>query len=74
MSDTSPTIQAMQDEAIRRLGPEARMRLAWDLSELARAFFRAGLEAREGPVTDRRAAVAWARAALMGDRCSPERR
>jgi hypothetical protein len=74
VNDTSPAIQTMQDEALRRLGPEARMRLAWELSALAGAFFRAGLEEREGPVTDREAAEALARAALRGEDGSPELR
>ncbi|HJS47445.1 MAG TPA: hypothetical protein VJ773_05605 [Gemmatimonadales bacterium] len=55
-------------------GAARRMRLAWEMSELARAFFRAGLEVREGPVTDRCAAEELARAALLADRGSPGRR
>ena len=64
MTDTAPSARAMQEEALRRMSPEARLRLAFEMSDLARALFRAGLEARRGPVTDQEAAEEFARAAL----------
>lgn len=54
----------MQEEALPRMPPEARLRLAFEMSDLARALFRAGLEERRGPVTDQEAAEEFARAAL----------
>lgn len=61
----------MQEEALRRMTPEARLRLAWEMSDLARALFRAGLEDRRGAVPDGEVAAELARAALSGE--SPSR-
>jgi hypothetical protein len=46
LGDTSPDIAAMQDDALRRRTPSERLRMAIDMSHLARSFTRAGLRAR----------------------------
>jgi hypothetical protein len=38
MSDTSPAAQAVQDEIHRRMSGEERLKLAFEMSEMARAF------------------------------------
>jgi len=41
--DTSPSAQALQDQAHLRLGPEGRLRVALELSEAVRNLRLAGL-------------------------------
>ena len=43
MSDTSPTAQAIQDEIHRRMTGEERLKLAFEMSEMARGFALARL-------------------------------
>ncbi len=52
MSDTSPEIQAIQDEIYRRMTGEERLKLAFELSDTARAFALAGLRQRHPDWTD----------------------
>jgi len=46
LTDTRPDIAAMQSEALRRKTPAERLRMAIDMSVLARSFTRAGIRAR----------------------------
>jgi hypothetical protein len=48
MSDTSPDAQAIQDEIHRRMTGEERLKLAFEMSEMARNFALARLR-REHP-------------------------
>lgn len=48
ISDTSPEIAAMQLEIRRRMTPEQRLQVAFELSDTARAFRKAGIR-REHP-------------------------
>lgn len=48
VQDTTPEARALQDEIHRRMGPERRFELAWELSLLAREFALAGIR-REHP-------------------------
>ena len=41
--DTTPSAQALQDQAHRRLGPEGRLQVALELSEAVRDLRLAGL-------------------------------
>jgi hypothetical protein len=43
MSDTSPAAQAIQDEIHRRMTGEERLKLAFEMSEMARSFALARL-------------------------------
>lgn len=52
MSDTSPAVQAIQDEIHRRMSGEERFRLAIEMSEMARAFAAARLRAEHPEWTD----------------------
>lgn len=52
MSDTSPAVQAIQDEIHRRMSGEERFRLAIEMSEMARAFARARLRTEHPDWTD----------------------
>jgi Rv0078B-related antitoxin len=51
-SDTSPDIAAMQAEALKQRTPGERLRMAIDMSILARSFTRAGLRARHPDWSD----------------------
>lgn len=53
MSDTSPAAQAVQDEIHRRMSGEERLKLAMDMSDMARAFALARLRAEHPDWTDR---------------------
>lgn len=44
--DTTPDAAAVQTEIHRRLGAEGRLRLAGQMSEVARSFAKAGIIAR----------------------------
>jgi hypothetical protein len=44
--DTSPEVWDMQMAAYERLGPEGRMRIALELSELVRSLHLAGVRSR----------------------------
>lgn len=52
MSDTSPAVQAIQDEIHRRMSGEERFRLAIEMSEMARAFAEARLRNEHPEWTD----------------------
>lgn len=52
MSDTSPAAQAIQDEIHRRMTGEERLKLAMDMSDMARAFASARLRAEHPDWTD----------------------
>lgn len=62
--DTAPEVRALQVAAWRRMTPAARVQLAWEMSETARALLRARLREEHPDWTDREIAVALARAAL----------
>lgn len=44
--DTSPEIQRLQDLAHDRMGPEGRVRLAFELSEMVRGLLLSGIRSR----------------------------
>ena len=46
LTDTRPDIAAMQSEGLRRKTPVERLRMAIDMSAMARSFTRAGIRAR----------------------------
>jgi len=48
ISDTSPEIEAMQLEIRRRMTPEQRLLVAFEISDLCREFRKAGIR-REHP-------------------------
>lgn len=50
--DTSPFAARLQDEIHRRLTPGERLRMAFEMSELARSLSRAGLRARRPELTE----------------------
>lgn len=52
MSDTSPAVQAIQDEIHRRMSGEERFRLAIEMSEMARAFAESRLRTEHPEWTD----------------------
>jgi hypothetical protein len=52
MSDTSPAVQAIQDEIHRRMSGEERFKLAVEMSEMARAFAEARLRTEHPEWTD----------------------
>ena len=52
MSDTSPEAQAIQDEIYRRMTGEERLKLAFEMSEMARAFTLARLRKEHPEWTD----------------------
>lgn len=52
MRDTSPAVQAIQDEIHRRMSGEERFRLAIEMSEMVRAFAEARLRAEHPEWTD----------------------
>ena len=52
MSDTSPAAQAIQDEIHRRMSGEERLKLAMDMSDMARAFALARLRAEHPEWTE----------------------
>jgi hypothetical protein len=44
--DTTPAAAATHEESLRRLGPEGRLRIAFELSDLTHAFAVAGIRDR----------------------------
>jgi hypothetical protein len=44
--DTSPDAAAVQLEAYRRMGPEGRLRVGLELTQLSRSLLAAGIRAR----------------------------
>lgn len=45
ISDTSPEAAAIQLEIFRRMGPEGRLRAAFEISRFTRTLFESGLRA-----------------------------
>ena len=62
-TDTTPEVLALQVEAWRGMTPAARVWLACELSEAARALLRSRLRAEHPDSSDRDIAAAMARAA-----------
>lgn len=62
-SDTTPEVLALQVEAWRRMTPEARVELAWEMSETARDLLRARLREEHPEWTEREIGLAIARVA-----------
>ncbi len=54
-SDTTPEALAAQTAAIRRLGPEGRLRVAVEMSEAARAMAIEGIRRRNPELTEAQA-------------------
>lgn len=52
MSDTSPAAQAVQDEIHRRMSGEEKLKLAMDMSDMARNFALARLRTEHPDWTD----------------------
>ena len=52
MSDTSPVVQAIQDDIHRRMTGEERLNLAFQMSEMARSFALARLRKEHPDWTD----------------------
>jgi hypothetical protein len=46
--DTPPEVEALWIEGLRRMGPAARLRMAFDLTAAVRALAAAGIRARHG--------------------------
>lgn len=57
-SDTSPEAHAAQIEVYRRMGPEARVELAFRMSDSARGIAAAGIQDRHPEYSDEE--VRWA--------------
>jgi hypothetical protein len=67
--DTSPEAHRVQGELYARMGPAARLSVAFDLSEAARRMALAGIRRRHPDYTDEQVWCAWARLTLGDDRC-----
>jgi hypothetical protein len=52
VSDTSPEVQAIQDEIHRRMSGEEKLKLAMEMSDMARNFSLARLRAEHPEWTD----------------------
>ena len=63
-ADTTPEAERVRREVLRRIGPEGRVRLAFELSELVRAAAEQGIRWRHPEYDERRVRLAWFRLTL----------
>jgi len=63
-ADTTAEAERVRREVLRRIGPEGRVRLAFELSELVRAAAEQGIRWRHPEYDERRVRMAWFRLPL----------
>ena len=67
ISDTSPEIEAMQLEIRRRMTPEQRLQVAFELSDMCRAFRIAGIKRDHPDWSERQVVIELLRRAFLPD-------
>jgi hypothetical protein len=72
MRDTTAEAQSIQDEIHRKMGPERRFELAWELSLLAREFALAGIRRDHPEFTESEAMREYVRTRLLPDMRPPK--
>jgi len=65
ISDTSPEIEAMQLEIRRRMSPEQRLLVAFEISDLCRAFRKAGIRLEHPDWSERQVMIELFRLAFL---------
>ena len=67
ISDTSPDIEAMQLEIRRKMTPEQRLSVAFEISDLCRGFRKAGIRKQHPDWSDRQMMIELFRLAFLPD-------
>ena len=65
MQDTSPEAADIQAEIYRRMTPERRFELAWEMSQFAREFSLAGIRSRHPALSETEVMQAYVRDVLL---------
>lgn len=65
VSDTSPDIAAMQIKIRRSMTPEQRLRIAFEISDMSRAFRKAGIRRDHPDWTERQVMIELFRLAFL---------
>lgn len=66
-ADTSADAQRAQDEVYRKLGPQGRIRIMFQLNDMVRAIAIAGIRRRHPDYDDEQVKLAFARLTLGDD-------